>query len=314
MAKIKRLPPQRHKHKPKGVNKHSFERVYWPYIPFIVLAMILLVTSTKSGLVSAWIKNPKAVLSYATSISQQDLLNDTNKARLNDDKKTLKIDGQLTKAAQAKANDMALRNYWSHNTPAGNPPWTFVTATGYSYQKLGENLAAGFSDSQTTINGWLASPEHRENMLDADYTEVGFGYANNPNYTSTGNQGPMTIVVAFYGEPQGATLDKNNSSAVALAASDLSNQPPTTTSRAQLATAGLPFAQYSSAVATFSMVAIGLLWIHRHALAFRRAVVSGENFIIRHPLADAALVGMIVLVFLAYSQMAGFALSYYHIG
>jgi uncharacterized protein YkwD len=314
MAKIKNMPSARHKHKPKGVNSHAFEKVYWPYIPFLVLALILLVTSTRSGLVSAWIRNPKAVLSYATSLSQQDLLKDTNLARQSDGRASLKINPQLTEAAQAKANDMALRNYWSHNTPAGNPPWTFVTATGYSYQKLGENLAAGFADSRATVNGWLASPEHRENMLDSEYKEVGFGYANNPNYTSTGNNGPMTIVVAFYGEPQPASLDKNSQAAVALAASDLSAKPPTTTSRAQLATAGLPLGRYSTTLATISIFAIALLWVHRHALAMRRALVNGERFMVRHPLTDAALVGMIALIFLVYSQVAGFALSYYHIG
>jgi hypothetical protein len=314
MAKIKSSAPARHRHKPKGVNKHAFEKVYWPYIPFLVLALILLVTSVRGGLVSAWIRNPKAVLAYATSVSPQELLNDTNQARQTDGKTKLKINPELTEAAQAKANDMALRNYWSHNTPAGNPPWTFVTATGYNYQKLGENLAAGFIDSRATVNGWLASPEHRENMLDAAYTEVGFGYANNADYTSTGNDGPMTIVVAFYGEPQAASLDKNNQAAVALAASDLSSPPPHTTSRAELATAGLPFGRYSTTLATMSIFAVILLWVHRHALAFRRALRTGERFIIRHPLTDAALVGMIAFIFVVYSQVAGFALSYYHIG
>jgi hypothetical protein len=273
-----------------------------------------LVTSTRSGLVSAWIKNPRAVLSYATSVSQNDLLNGTNKARQADGKAALSINPDLTKAAQAKANDMASRNYWSHNTPAGNPPWTFVTATGYNYEKLGENLAAGFTDSQATVNGWLASPEHRANMLDPDYTEVGFGDANNPDYTSTGNDGPMTIVVAFYGHPQGVSMDKNNQAAVALAASDLSSQPPSTMSRAQLATMGLPLARYSTTLATLSIFALILLWAHRHAMAFRRALVAGERFIIRHPLSDAAFVAAIAFIFFAYSQVAGFALSYYHIG
>src|SRR5438132_3215953 len=77
----------------------------------------------------------------------------------------------------------------------------FCFKSGYLYQKLGENLAAGFSDEQSTVNGWMASPPHRENLLDSAFSDVGFGFANNPDYTSAGG-GPMTIVVAFYGNPQ----------------------------------------------------------------------------------------------------------------
>jgi len=39
---------------------------------------------------------------------------------------------RLDSAAQAKANDMAARSYWSHNTPDGQTPWTFMTAAGYN--------------------------------------------------------------------------------------------------------------------------------------------------------------------------------------
>jgi hypothetical protein len=315
-AKIKSQTHHRHKHKPKGINKHAFEKVYWPYIPFLAVALILLITSARSGLASAWFKNPKAVLSYATSVNDQDLLSDTNQARQSAGQKTLKLNAELTKAAQAKANDMALRNYWSHNTPAGNPPWTFVTATGYTYQKLGENLAAGFADSQSTIDGWLASPEHKENMLDSGYSEAGFGFANNPNYTSTGNSGPMTIVVAFYGTPETSaiSLDKNSNSVLALAASDLSSQPPASASRAQLALAGLPLAKYSTMIASLSIFALAALWLHRHAMAMRRAFVSGERFMITHPLTDAVFVALLAFIFFIFSRSAGVALPYNYVG
>ena len=141
------------------------------------------------------------VLAYATSMSTSGLLSSTNAARSSNGVKSLKSNSKLAAAAQAKANDMAARNYWSHNTPDGKSPWTFVVAKGYTYQKLGENLATGFNNEQATINGWMASPPHRENVLDGAFTEVGFGYTNNPDYTSAGG-GPMTIVVAFYGKPQ----------------------------------------------------------------------------------------------------------------
>lgn len=201
MAKIKTRNSDSHKTKPKKVSKHAFERVYWPYIPIVLAITLLLGLGGSGGALKAAMKHPLGrVLSYSTSMSIGGLLADTNAQRAANGVSNLSLNNQLDAAAQAKADDMVARNYWSHNTPEGNLPWIFVNAQGYSYQKLGENLATGFSDEQATINGWMASPAHRDNMLDSNFSEVGFGYANNPNYTAAGG-GPMTVVVAFYGKP-----------------------------------------------------------------------------------------------------------------
>ena len=56
------------------------------------------------------------------------LLADSNSARAANGVGALAINGELNAAAQAQANDMAARNYWSHNTPEGqSPPWIWVT-------------------------------------------------------------------------------------------------------------------------------------------------------------------------------------------
>lgn len=96
---------------------------------------------------------------------------------------------------------MATRDYWSHNTPDGASPWTFVVNAGYNYQTAGENLAYGFDSSDSTITAWMNSAEHRANILNSSYNDVGFGIANSANYQGTG---PQTIVVAMYGSQQAA--------------------------------------------------------------------------------------------------------------
>jgi hypothetical protein len=131
-------------------------------------------------------------------MSIQGLLDGTNSQRISNGISALALNGVLDNAAQAKANDMAARDYWSHNTPDGQTPWTFMTAAGYSYQLAGENLAYGFATSSDTITGWMNSPGHRANILNGGYTEVGFGIVDIPNYQGTG---PETLVVAFYAAP-----------------------------------------------------------------------------------------------------------------
>ena len=296
-AKIKSHPnytKTSHKHKPKNVSAHSFEKVYWPYIPLIIIAGLVLSAAVYSGQIKPSTKAPfHNVLAYATSLSQQELLNDTNQDRAAAAKKPLKLNPLLIKAAQAKANDMALRNYWSHNTPAGNPPWVFVSAVNYQYDKLGENLAAGFTDSLSTINGWMASPEHKDNMLDSAYSDVGFGFANNPDYTSTGNNGPMTIVVAFYGQPLDATTSLDKASSVALASTSNNTNPPTSTKAASLLVARFTNNSYS-ALALIALLSVGVgLWLGRHFFAVKRKFSSGEKFVAAHPLFD---IGFVVIV------------------
>lgn len=341
-AKIKTHPRKSrrsHSHKPKGLSDHAFKKVYWPYIPVVLIITVLLSLSVQSGAIAAAIhKRGGQVLAYATSMSSSGLLSSTNGARAQNGVAALSINSKLTAAAQAKANDMAARNYWSHNTPEGNPPWIFVTAQGYQYQKLGENLAAGFSTEQATINGWMASAPHKENLLDSAFTEVGFGYANNPDYTSAGG-GPMTIVVAMYGRPQVLASQTSNPTSPAATkkvapapapapAPEPTPPPPppepepatppantdsdtitpqlaAESSRVQLVLASLPFATIATSIAVVGFVTALGIWVSRHALAVRRALVNGERFAIRHPLLD---LGLLIIAALSYllTQTAGF--------
>lgn len=264
-AKIKSLSRHTNNHyknKPRGITDRAFEKVYWPYLPVVLVAGLLLTFGAQSGTLQAAMRpSHTKVLDYATSMTVSGLLADTNSARANNDVAALSLNSKLNAAAQAKASDMASRNYWSHNTPEGDPPWVFVTAQHYSYQKLGENLAAGFSDEQATINGWMASAPHRANMLDPTYIQVGFGSASNANYTSAGG-GPMTIVVAYYGKPPPAatapasTPSSTKSLAPAAGSSSASSipAPSSKTSKNTTSTAKNPVASTEPAKKTESKI------------------------------------------------------------
>lgn len=135
------------------------------------------------------------VLAYATDMSHSGLLAGTNSARAANGLGPLNLNGQLNSSAQAKAQDMANKNYWAHVSPEGTQPWYFFDQSGYAYIRAGENLAYGFMTSQGAVDGWMNSPTHRANIL-GDYQDVGFGIVNAPDYQSSGQQ---TIVVAHYG-------------------------------------------------------------------------------------------------------------------
>lgn len=275
--------------------KH-YVRVYWPYMPLLlIIALGMFVHSSPAR----W-----DVLAYATDLSSHELLHSTNEQRARHGNGSLKLNGNLSAAAQAKANDMASRNYWSHNTPEGNEPWIFIADAGYSYKKAGENLAYGFTNSGATISGWMNSPSHKANMLDGDYQEVGFGYANSSDFQS---KGEVTIIVAMYGSPVGGPASSSQSPVVPHTVNTAAPVVESTVQPVSLAQTisgsgqvpWLPFA-----VGLVSGLAVAILVI-KHGLALRRLLLRGEAFFLHHPVFDMVLI-VIIVAGLMMSRTAGF--------
>jgi len=125
------------------------------------------------------------------------LLSYTNEARASNIGGTLATSPLLTEAAQLKANDMAEKGYFSHNTPDGRTPWYWFNQVGYNYQYAGENLAIDFVDSKDVTDAWMSSPGHRANILNSNYQEIGIA-------TAVGMyQGrETTFVVQMFGSPK----------------------------------------------------------------------------------------------------------------
>lgn len=194
--KKEKRTPTTHKRRRGEHHKKStrnYRKAYWPYLPMALIVGVGIIANIFWGTIQ------HHVLSYATNMSIDGLLQETNKHRLSANLGSLALNAKLNQAAQAKAEDMAARDYWSHDTPEGNPPWTFISQTGYSFTSAGENLAYGFDNSTEAISGWMASPGHKANMMSKGYTQVGFGIANSANFQETG---PQTVVVAMYANPQ----------------------------------------------------------------------------------------------------------------
>ncbi len=256
----------------------QYKQIYWPYLPLVVVAIFMLAISILPN------RGTSHTLAYATEMSRETLLQATNGQRASNNKENLTLEAELNKAAQAKAEDMAKRNYWSHQTPEGKDPWIFIDQTGYKYYKAGENLAYGFVDSDTTVKGWMNSPTHRDNLLDSAFTEVGFGFANANDYQKSG---PETIVVAIYGRPQslGSTV---------LAAQPSSTNPPVTASPSKEVTkievlSGSKLTWAPFAVGILSGVAVTGLLLN-HGLRLRKLLRKGERYFVAHPILDIALI------------------------
>lgn len=96
----------------------------------------------------------------------------------------LKRNSELDYAARDHTRDMVEDNYFNHDTYDrinGVESWVCGAFTRirlyYSdYSLAGENLGAGYSTPEGVVQGWMASPGHRDNLLKPGYKEIGVGY------------------------------------------------------------------------------------------------------------------------------------------
>jgi hypothetical protein len=170
------IPSEKNNHTPHLLHRSAF-------IIYIVIIFAFNTVLTQLGYTD-----------LKADVTIEELIEEHNKERRINGLEDLKYNSLLSESAKAKAESMLLTNCWSHYCPEGKSPWDFFDESGYKYQYAGENLAEGFSTVSNVINAWMNSPTHRENILNSNFTEVGFGFAYGD---FQGKENNMIITVHF---------------------------------------------------------------------------------------------------------------------
>lgn len=198
---------------------------YHPHIlshRFLALLSILVVTIKIASI--SFVALSPATTTLASNISNETIVSLANSARVAGGLSELTTSSLLSKAAQNKANDMLAKQYFSHNTPDGATPWSFIKAVGYSYTTAGENLAIDFTDADSVQSAWMNSPGHRANIMNKNFTQVGIGIVS-----GTFDNHPTTIVVQMFGNPLNAPVTLKESPTVVAPAPSTEPAPATLT-------------------------------------------------------------------------------------
>ncbi|SFD57674.1 Uncharacterized conserved protein YkwD, contains CAP (CSP/antigen 5/PR1) domain [Actinopolyspora alba] len=90
----------------------------------------------------------------------------------------LRLNETLNDAAQRHSAQMARQDYLGHRSADGADHINRAKRAGYPSVYVGENVAAGNADVAKTFRQWMNSPQHRENILNCSFTELGVGYAS----------------------------------------------------------------------------------------------------------------------------------------
>lgn len=135
----------------------------------------------------------------------------TNQERKNYGLSQLVFDSEITQIARGHSQDMASREYFAHETPEGFTPSDRAEQVGYVCQKivglqmysgLAENIFQGYlfnsyytlnnvitsydwsseeEIAKTTVEGWMNSHGHRENILTEIFDREGIGVEISPD-------------------------------------------------------------------------------------------------------------------------------------
>ena len=127
---------------------------------------------------------PQPISSSERAALEREVIDVVNGARASSNARALERNDAMMRAARDHAEELARRGELDHasSTPgretfakrlaaAGAPAWTLA----------GENLIelpyVAIDVAEEAVTGWLGSPSHRSQMLEASYTDTGVGIA-----------------------------------------------------------------------------------------------------------------------------------------
>ena len=125
--------------------------------------------------------------------SEATLLRAVNVARTTHGLRALRVDTTLARAARAHSTDMLRHQYFAHGAFVQR-----LSAFGARGPHVGENLAWGvgsYATASAIVRSWLASPEHRANLLRRGFRRIGIGAVRG----SFQGYGGAVVVTADFG-------------------------------------------------------------------------------------------------------------------
>ena len=180
--------------------KHNNYHPHATRTPFLILVFLFLVAF--GSINSVFFSSRPKILGFATNIYTKEVIDLTNKERVKAGLEVVKESVTLDKVAQAKAEDMFVKNYWAHASPEGVMPWFFFQKEEYHYLYAGENLARDFYPSGAVVAAWMASPSHKENLLSPNYQETGVAVMNGQF-----DGKDTTLIVQMFGTPLSSNVE-----------------------------------------------------------------------------------------------------------
>jgi uncharacterized protein YkwD len=170
----------------------------------IVVAVGLLALSTGTVAAGAGISRRSVRISPANALESQ-VLTDLNAVRTRHHLKPLRVSSGLGAAANEHSVQMARIGYFAHESANGASFWRriqrYYSSRGFRYWSVGENLlwSSPGVGATAAVNMWMRSPEHRRNILTAQWREIGISAVHVPNAPGVYGGREVTIITSDFG-------------------------------------------------------------------------------------------------------------------
>jgi uncharacterized protein YkwD len=139
---------------------------------FVQIQVLIVVLAVFLQPVAAWAAPQEAAPEFA-----QRVLDLTNARRAEAGLAPLRLNAQLSQAAQSYSEVLASSDCFAHSCGSVPEVANRVEGAGYgNWRSIGENIAAGYSTPEDVVEGWMNSPGHRKNILSPNYAEIGIGF------------------------------------------------------------------------------------------------------------------------------------------
>jgi uncharacterized protein YkwD len=113
---------------------------------------------------------------------------------------------RLDRSAQGWTNSMVRSGSFAH-ARNGSDPAARITAAGYAWSSIGENIATGLPTPRAVVSVWMSSTGHCRNILAPNFTDIGIGVSPHP--VGGAASGPATWTEDF-GLPMGEPAPSGN--------------------------------------------------------------------------------------------------------
>jgi uncharacterized protein YkwD len=178
---------------PTEENDYSPRALCFKSLSVIVVLLVLFKVFVTLFLFSIY---PRFV--YLSTDIYNQVIELTNKTRIENGVPLLEANSILDKAANAKAQDMLLGQYFSHDTPDGKKPWHWIDKKEYDYVNAGENLAMNFTSAEVAHLALLQSDTHKRNIVNPKFTDIGVAIL-----TGEMNGKKTMVMVEMFGRRRG---------------------------------------------------------------------------------------------------------------
>jgi uncharacterized protein YkwD len=146
-----------------------------------------------------------AVARVHLSALESDLLGQINAVRARHGLRPFRLSPGLTAAATQHSQSMARKGYFSHDSANGTSFWrriaSFYGYGGFRNWSVGENIlwSSPDIDSAGALRMWMESPEHRANLLDRHWREIGLSGVHAASAPGVYGGDAVTVVTADFG-------------------------------------------------------------------------------------------------------------------